>query len=62
MFEKQLASVAHWVGAPSRDQKVAGWSPGQTTCLGCGLHPWLGHVQETANRCFSPFPLLLSLK
>ena len=36
------ASVAQWVGHPPTNRKFMGSIPGQGTCLGCGLGPWLG--------------------
>ena len=30
------------------------------TCLGCGFDPWIGHVQEATDRCFSLTLMFLS--
>ena len=54
ILEISLAGVASWVEGQHANQKVAGSIPGQGTCLGCGPGPWLGHVQEATDGCFSP--------
>ena len=42
-----LTGVAQWVGHCLAKRRVAGWIPGQITCLGRGLCP------EATHRCFS---------
>ena len=45
-----LAGVAQLVGAPCRNQRVAGVIPGQDTCLGCGPVPGPGPYDPQSGR------------
>ena len=56
-----LASVAQLVGHCPANQKVKNLIPRKGTCLGCGLAPHLGCIQEATNRCFSLTSMFLSL-
>ena len=48
-----MTGVAQLVGCHPTKRKVTSSIPDQGTCLGCGLRPWSGHVQEATDRCFS---------
>ena len=50
-----------WLECHPVHQRVAGLIPGQGTCLGCRLHPWLGCMWEATNRCFSLASMFPSL-
>ena len=39
-----LTGVAQLVGYHPKEQRVAGWIPGQGKCLGCRSGPWRGCV------------------
>lgn len=59
---KKLSSgwVAQLVAASSLHQKGAGSILGQSTYLGRGWHPWMGHVWEETDGCFSYIDVSLS--
>ena len=52
-FPWALARWLSWLEHSLVHQKVADSIPGQGTYLGCGFDPWLGHIWEAANQCFS---------
>ena len=58
---KALTGVAELVGCHPTKQGVAGWIPGQGTCLGCGPGPQLGCVREATDQSFSHTLMFLSL-
>ena len=49
------------LGASSTKQKATSSIPGQDTSLRWGLSPWLGHMWEASNQCFSLTWMFLSL-
>ena len=51
-LKEALTSVAQLLGRRPRKQKVPGMLPGQGTCLGHGLVPWVGCLHQ---------PIFLSL-
>ena len=59
--ERALVGVAQWIEHQPANQKVAGLSPSQGTCLGCRPGPWWGCVQEAANLFISCTLMFLSL-
>ena len=56
-----LASVAHLLGASSRNQSFDGSIPSQSTFLDCGFNPWSRHIWEATHWCFSLTSMFLSL-
>ena len=53
--------VAQLVGASSQTPKGCSSIPSQGTCLGCRWDPWLEHVQEANDQCFSFTSMFVSL-
>ena len=57
------AGVAQWIEHGSANQRVAGGTPSQGTCLGVGQVPSKGHVSSNHTMMFLslsfsfPFPL-----
>ena len=41
-----LAAVTQWIEHRPVNQRVAGWSPSQGTCLGCGPGPQYGACER----------------
>ena len=56
-----LPLLVFLVGRCPAKQEVPGLIPGQGTGLDCEFGPWLGCIQETADRCFPLTPMFLSL-
>ena len=58
-----LAAMAQWIEHWTTKHRVTGLTPGQGTCLGCGLGPIGGGVRGNHTLAFlslflSPFPSL----
>ena len=53
--------VAQSVGVSSHTPKGCRFDSRSGHILGCGLDPWLGHLWEATNQCFSHTSMFLSL-
>ena len=59
--KRALARQLSWLQHHPVHQKAAGSIPGQGTHLACGFNPWLGHLWEATDRCFSLISIFLFL-
>ena len=61
VFSWALARLLSWLEHRPVNQNVTGSIHSQGTYLGCGFHPWLGHIWEATDRCFLHRCLSVSL-
>ena len=56
-----LASVTQWIEHPPANQKVPGSIPGQSSRMGCGPGPQMGHARGVWSMFFSHINVSLPL-